>query len=123
MHPRIALKHTKTFVDYINIALLVIIGVVAMIRYFALPIATDYPNESMSTEPDEHTWLNIIIEPIMALFLYFLFSSLQRRPHWLNYPVKVTKENAPVLYPKMQQFLRFLTTAMLVMAMFSLIFY
>lgn len=106
MNPKIAIKNRIAFIDKINVGILVVMWCITIYA------CTQYYLNNDSNDKLYNT--NIFITPIIASLLFILMFYLNKRPHWFNYPIRVTKENAPRVYPRMQQFMKVIMMIMLI---------
>jgi uncharacterized membrane protein len=123
--PKPVIKLTYSFSDYLaegfSLSSLVFIPVYLMINYSDLPdrIPTGFDSSGAVRSTGGAETLLLLV--FFSLFTYVGITVVSRFPHVHNYPVKVTDENASVLYRLSQRMLIWLKLSC--MLLFAYIIY
>lgn len=110
---KLSLTSSDKLLNVISKVLLIFLWIAAIFFYFNLPdiIPTHF---NFRGKPDRFgNKLTIFILAILGTIFYFGLSALIRRPHFFNYPVKITKENAAQQYGNATTTIRYLKSVCL----------
>lgn len=112
--PRIIVKLSRTdiLLEVFGIISLLLLWLIPMFYYSVLPetIPTHFDGKG---NPDAYGGrLSIFEMPIIATVLFVGLTVLNRFPHVFNYPVEITKENAPRQYQMATEMIRLLNLSM-----------
>ncbi|MBN1478914.1 DUF1648 domain-containing protein [candidate division KSB1 bacterium] len=108
------LTKIERWMDYLSILMIVLLFVYTARHVAALP-ETIPVNFGMTGEPDKwgSRWF-VWLLPVVALFVYVILLIPDKLPHYINYPVKITEENAQRQYLMARMFLKTLKLAITV---------
>ncbi|WP_390357800.1 DUF1648 domain-containing protein [Virgibacillus halophilus] len=99
-HPKIEVKASflEKVCHTLSVIFILVTSISAMHTYASVPAKVPIHFDSDHLPDGWGSSLYIFILPVAAVFIFIMFYFLGRKPHIHRYPVKVTAENAPVLY-------------------------
>lgn len=114
--PRIKIEITVAdkILEAAGWAVLMVIWATTAIYYSKLPNIIPIHFDSMGTADGFGNKAHILSLPVTASVLFIAMTILNRFPHLLNYPVKITEENAERQYKNMSLIIRFTQLALVI---------
>jgi uncharacterized membrane protein len=109
---RPVLKLTSSRFDNIidRLALLMLLITIGIVIYSVYNLPAIIPiHFSGNGVPDNYgSKETLLFLPALAIVIYLFLNYLKKQPHWFNYPVTITAENAPLQYAAAVRMMRLL---------------
>ncbi|MBE7170073.1 MAG: DUF1648 domain-containing protein [Williamsia sp.] len=126
MEVRPKVKLTLSRLDHIleitSKIVLAIMWVLMLYIFFKLPAVIPIHFGSTGQADGYGNKTTILFLPVLATVIYFGMTQLNKRPHILNYPVKITVNNALRQYTLATRMLRFIKVAVLIILSLIILF-